>query len=46
MPYTPTKTNIIYFKKGGQFKNVYHFVVFNDGFDLNTRRKPKVEQVI
>lgn len=41
MPYTPTKTNIIYFKKGGQFKKVYFFVVFNDGFELNTRRKPK-----
>ena len=41
MPYTPTKTNIIYFKKGGQFKNIYHFVVFNDGFELNTKRKPK-----
>lgn len=41
MPYTPTKTNVIYFKKGGQFKNVYHFVVFNDGFELNTRRRPK-----
>lgn len=41
MPYTPTKTNIIYFKKGGQFKNVYFFVVFNDGFELNTKRKAK-----
>ena len=40
MPYTPTKTNIIYFKKGGQFKHTYFFVVFNDGFALNTRRKP------
>ena len=40
MPYTPTKTNIIYFKKGGQFKKVYFFVIFNDGFALNTRRKP------
>lgn len=40
MPYTPTKTNIIYFKKGSQFKKVYFFVVFNDGFALNTRRKP------
>lgn len=39
MPYTPTKTNIIYFKKGGQFKHSYHFVVFNDGFELNTRRR-------
>jgi hypothetical protein len=41
MPYTPTKTNIIYFKKGGQFKRMYSFVVFNDGFELNTGRKPK-----
>jgi len=40
MPYTPTKTNIIYFKKGGQFKNCFQFVIFNDGFELNTRRKP------
>jgi len=40
MPYTPTKTNIIYFKKGGQFKHAYFFVVFNDGFELNTRRRP------
>ncbi|MFC1943381.1 N-6 DNA methylase, partial [Chloroflexota bacterium] len=40
-PYTPTKTNIIYFKKGGQFKKVYFFVVFNDGFELNTNRKAK-----
>ena len=41
MPYTPTKTNIIYFEKGGQFKKVYFFVVFNDGFELNTKRKAK-----
>jgi type I restriction-modification system DNA methylase subunit len=41
MPYTPTKTNIIYFRKGGQFKHVYFFVVYNDGFELNTKRKPK-----
>lgn len=39
MPYTPTKTNIIYFKKGGQFKSCFNFVIFNDGFELNTRRK-------
>ncbi|MDX2076977.1 MAG: N-6 DNA methylase [bacterium] len=39
MPYTPTKTNILYFKKGGQFKKSYHFVVLNDGFELNTKRK-------
>lgn len=39
MPYTPTKTNIVYFKKGGQFKNTFFFVVHNDGFELNTRRK-------
>ncbi len=40
MPYTPTKTNIIYFKKGGQFKNCFQFVIFNDGFELSTRRRP------
>lgn len=40
MPYTPTKTNIVYFKKGGQFRNSFHFVIFNDGFELNTKRKP------
>jgi type I restriction-modification system DNA methylase subunit len=40
MPYTPTKTNIIYFQKGGSFKKTYFFVVQNDGFELNTRRKP------
>jgi len=40
MPYTPTKTDILYFKKGGQFEKSYHFVVFNDGFELNTNRKP------
>ncbi len=41
MPYTPTKTNVIYFKKGSsQFRHSYHFVIFNDGFELNTRRKP------
>jgi type I restriction enzyme M protein len=40
MPYTPTKTNILYFKKGGQFRNSFSFVIFNDGFQLNTRRKP------
>ena len=39
MPYTPTKTNIIYFKKKGQFKNAFFFVVHNDGFELNTKRK-------
>ncbi|MBI5456853.1 N-6 DNA methylase [Candidatus Kaiserbacteria bacterium] len=40
MPYTPTKTNIVYFKKGGQFKNAFFFVIHNDGFELNTKRKP------
>ena len=41
MPYTPTKTNILYFKKGGgQFRKCYFFVIHNDGFELNTRRKP------
>jgi len=40
MPYTPTKTNIFYFEKGGQFKHAYFFVVDNDGFELGTKRKP------
>lgn len=43
MPYTPTKTNIIYFKKGEkQFKNAFFFAVQNDGFELSTKRKPIV----
>mgnify|MGYP001617195177 CR=1 FL=1 len=40
MPYTPTKTNIFYFEKGGQFKQAYFFVIDNDGFELGTKRKP------
>lgn len=40
MPYTPTKTNIVYFEKGGQCKNTFFFVVHNDGFELNTKRQP------
>ena len=39
MPYTPTKTNIIYFKKGVQFNKAYFFVVFNDGFALKHSKK-------
>ena len=40
MPYTPTKTNILFFEKGGQFNRAFFFVVHNDGFELNTQRKP------
>jgi hypothetical protein len=40
MPYTPTKTNILFFQKGGQFEKAYFFVIHNDGFELNTKRKP------
>ncbi|MDD4224531.1 MAG: N-6 DNA methylase [Candidatus Cloacimonetes bacterium] len=41
MPYTPTKTNVIYFKKAGKsLKKCYFFVVYNDGYELNTSRKP------
>jgi type I restriction enzyme M protein len=41
MPYTPTKTNIMYFKKGkSQFKNAFFFVIQNDGFELSTKRRP------
>ena len=40
-PYTPEKTNILYFKKGNnQFKNCYFFAIQNDGFELNAKRKP------
>ena len=38
MPYTPTKTNILYWKKGKSFRNAFFFVVHNDGFELNTGR--------
>jgi type I restriction enzyme M protein len=40
MPYTPTKTNILFFEKGGSFKKAFFFVIDNDGFDLGTKRKP------
>ena len=40
MPYTPTKTNILLFEKGGHLKSSYFFAVINDGFELNTKRKP------
>jgi len=41
MPYTPTKTNIIFFKKGKiLFKNAFFFAVQNDGFELSTKRRP------
>jgi len=42
MPYTPTKTNIFYFQKDEKirFKKAFFFVIDNDGFELNTKRKP------
>lgn len=40
LPYTPTKTNILYFEKGGSYKHAFFFVVKNDGFQLSTKRKP------
>ena len=40
-PYTPEKTNILYFEKGeNQFKNCFFFAIQNDGFELNANRKP------
>ncbi len=43
MPYTPEKTNILYFKKGdNHFKNCFFFAIHNDGFELNAKRKPIV----
>lgn len=41
MPYTPEKTNILYFKKGdNHFNNCLFFAIQNDGFELNANRKP------
>ena len=39
-PYTPTKTNILFFEKGENLESVFFFVIHNDGFELNTARKP------
>ena len=40
-PYTPEKTNVLYFKKGhNQFKNCFFFAIHNDGFELDSKRKP------
>ena len=40
-PYTPEKTNILYFEKGdNQFKSCFFFAIQNDGFELNAKRKP------
>lgn len=39
-PYTPTKTNILYFRKGDTtFNKCYLFAIQNDGFELNAKRK-------
>ena len=45
MPYTPEKTNILYFKKrknegDNLFRNCFFFAMNNDGFELNAKRKP------
>jgi type I restriction enzyme M protein len=41
MPYTPEKTNILFFKKGdSQFRSCFFFAIQNDGFELNANRKP------
>lgn len=40
LPYTPTKTNILFFEKGDGLRHTFFFVVKNDGFQLNTKRKP------
>lgn len=38
-PYTPTKTSIIYFEKGGHRDNTYFFVVNNVGHSLGPRKR-------
>ena len=38
-PYTPTKTNIIYFEKKGKRNNTFFFIVKNVGHELTGRKK-------
>lgn len=40
LPYTPTRANILYFKKGSGLRHVFFFRIKNDGFELHTRRAP------
>lgn len=39
IPYTPTKTSIIYFEKAGKRKTTFFYVVKNVGHTLGTRKK-------
>lgn len=39
VPYTPTKTNIIYFEKAGKRNSTYFYVVKDVGHTLTTRKK-------
>ena len=39
VPYTPTKTNIIYFEKAGKRETAYFYVVKKVGHTLTTRKK-------
>jgi len=39
MPYTPTKTSIVYFEKAGKRKNTFFYVVKDVGHTLSARKK-------
>jgi type I restriction enzyme M protein len=39
-PYTPTKTNILYFEKNGEKRDVTFYMIKNVGYELSARRKP------
>lgn len=40
LPYTPVKTNIIFFEKKGTTKDVWFYDLKHDGFELKPTRKP------
>lgn len=39
-PYTPTKTSILYFEKGGERNSVFFFVVKNVGHTFGAKQRP------
>jgi len=43
VPYTPTKTSIVYFEKAGKRDSTYFYIVKNVGYTLSSRKKSKKE---